>query len=171
MIEGIDILERCGGQLGWKWAVKSDRNRCSLLEHRIRLRTLVLVLVVIPNLWTENLLSKSFRVKFKRLLERCIKSSLSYRRARLLLCTGRRATISSFTFAHVLVDIQFKIKKKEKKDLSSENWWNKYFQIHILLWSWTSVIWQFVRPRRYRTFVRLGNIHLHSVFYVCTVYS
>lgn len=52
VVEGIDILERCGGQLGWKVVVHSNRDRSSLLEHRIRLRTFVLVLVVIPYLRT-----------------------------------------------------------------------------------------------------------------------
>lgn len=50
MVEAINILERCGGQLGWKFVVQSDRERPSLLEHRIRLRTFVLVLVVISYL-------------------------------------------------------------------------------------------------------------------------
>lgn len=59
VVEGIDILERCGGQLGWKVVVHSNRKRTSLLEHRIRLRTFVLVLVVISYLRNEILVRLS----------------------------------------------------------------------------------------------------------------
>lgn len=50
VVEAINILERCGGQLGWKIVVQSDRERTSWLEHWIRLRTFVLVLVIISYL-------------------------------------------------------------------------------------------------------------------------
>lgn len=50
MVESINIFKRYGGQLGGKFVVQSDRDGRSLLEHWIRLWTLILIFVVISNL-------------------------------------------------------------------------------------------------------------------------
>lgn len=50
MVEGVDVLKWCGGELRRKSALHPDWNRRSLLQRRIRLRAFIFVLVIVPNL-------------------------------------------------------------------------------------------------------------------------
>lgn len=71
IIEGVDVHEGSGGELSWEVALKSHRQRHTLLQGRVRLRAFIFVFVIVSHLHQQKTLDSrkySSKIVHNRLL-------------------------------------------------------------------------------------------------------